>query len=106
MDKLKSFLEILASIGPMVLSLIPGTAAFAPLVSQAIAAAETIPGASGAQKKAAAVEIVTVGMKVANEAAGHQIVEPSTLGALVSQGIDTAVAAVNLVQAAKAPAAA
>lgn len=104
MDKLKQFLEILASVGPMILSLLPETAPFAPLVSQAIAAAEQIPGATGPQKKAIAVSIVQIAAQAGDQAAGRTVVDPATLGSLVSQGIDTTVAAVNLVQAAKAPA--
>ena len=95
---LDRFLQILASIGPLVLGLIPETAPYAGLVTQGIAAAETMAGASGAQKKAAALQIITTGMTAANSAVGHVIVDPAALTSLVSTGIDTTVAAVNLVQ--------
>ncbi len=95
---MKRFLQILAGIGPLILSLIPETAPFAGAIADAIGQVEAIPGATGPQKKAAALQIVTDGMTVANTVTGRVIADPPTLAGIVSQGIDTTVAAVNLIQ--------
>lgn len=73
-----------------------------PLIMHGIQTAESMKGASGAEKKAAALDLVRLGLAGVSGATGkHPLDEPSALEA-VSHGIDATVAAINAVQKAKA----
>lgn len=72
-----------------------------PLIMHGIQTAEGMKGATGAEKKAAALELVRTGLAGVAAAGKHPLDEPSALAA-VSHGIDATVAAINAVQKAKA----
>lgn len=72
-----------------------------PLIMHGIQTAEGMKGATGAEKKAAALELVRTGLAGVAAAGKHPLDEPSALAA-VSHGIDAVVASVNAVQKAKA----
>lgn len=90
------FLNILKLVVPQILALNPKTAAIAPLIVHGISEAEQIQGASGAEKKAHALNLVSVGIAGMNAAAGKVVVDPADVTQTVSDGIDTAVGVVNL----------
>ncbi len=91
------WLEILKQLGPMVVAtVVPGGAILAPIIVGAIAEAETIKGATGAQKKAAALNLVKAGAAGANAVAGKQVIDPAKAVAAAESGIDTVVSVVNI----------
>ena len=72
-----------------------------PLIMHGIQTAEGMKGATGAEKKARAIDLVRIGLSGVETATGkHPLDIPETLDA-VSHGIDATVAAVNAVQKAK-----
>lgn len=76
-----------------------------PLIIHGISTAEAMKGATSAEKKAQALDLVRIGLAGVEGATGkHPLDEPSALEA-VSHGIDATVAAINAVQKAKQPAA-
>ncbi len=92
---LPKWLQIAFQFAPMVLGVIPATAAIAAPVADAIGAAQMIEGASGAEKKAYVMKIAQDAIVSAN-AKGATLDVASTLAA-TSQGVDTAVAVINAV---------
>ncbi len=97
---LPKWLAIAFQFAPMVLSVIPATAPIAGVVSDAIGAAEMLPNANSAEKKAYVMEIAADAVKSAN-AKGATLDVQETLAA-TSQGIDTVVSVVNAVHDAHA----
>jgi hypothetical protein len=93
--------QILLTVAPLVLAQIPQTRALAPIVPGAIATAEDMLNASGAEKKAAAMNLVTAGVTATNVAAGREVIDPRAVNAVASSAIDTIVATTNLL--AKSP---
>ncbi len=76
-----------------------------PLIVHGIQTAESMKGASGADKKAKAIDLVRIGLAGVEGATGkHPLDVPEALDA-VSSGIDAVVAATNALAKAKAPAA-
>lgn len=99
----KDFGHVLEQIAPIALSVIPGVPpVLIPLVVHGIQTAEAIPGATGAQKKAAALDLVNTGIASTNAAAGKQVIDPTAINA-VGEGIDTVVGVVNLINGKPAP---
>ncbi len=91
------WLDLVKNLAPFILAAVPGVpAVLIPAIVHGIAVAETIPGASGAAKKAAVIDLVTTGLQTANAVKPGTIDEASTVAA-VSNGIDATVNAVNAV---------
>jgi len=102
--KLSDFFHALETVAPVVLSLVPGVPpVLVPVIQHGIQVAEGMPGATGEQKKAAALDLVNTGITATNAAAGKQVIDPSVINA-VSNGIDTTIGVVNILH--KAPVAA
>jgi hypothetical protein len=92
------WLELLKTFGPLVLSQIPGVPPVViPAIIHGIAVAESMKGATGAEKKAAALDLVATGMTTANAFAGKVILDPVALSGVVGQSIDAVVDTVNIV---------
>jgi hypothetical protein len=97
MSKFSRFLEILARVAPLTLSLIPGIpAAIAPFVAMGIAQAEHLPGASGPAKLQAAISITRQGFAGLNAAAGHEVIDPDLSDAALAHGISAVVDIANI----------
>lgn len=72
--------------------------ALIPLVNAGIQEAETIHGSdSGTVKLSHVINLVTIGANAANAAAGKTVINATALTGTVTQGINTAIAVVNLV---------
>ena len=96
------WLEILKNVGPIAIAAtVPGGAAIAPLVIAAIKSAEAIKGATGAEKKAHALEIVQAGAQVAANYTDK--IAPAEVTVTASAAIDAAVGATNIIHRAKTP---
>lgn len=91
------WLKVLELYGPMILAGIPQTQKIAPMVTQAIAAAEEMHTATGMQKKEHALTLVREGVLGLNAAAGKTVVDPEEIVHGVSSGIDTTVHVVNVI---------
>ena len=90
------WLSIVEQFAPTILMFTPA-APLAPFVAAGIHLAEQIPGASGAQKKAFAVQIAGLAANATAAAKGQQVFNDSQLENMVGGSIDLIVAAVNLV---------
>lgn len=100
---LKKFIEIVSTVGPVVLATIPGGDKIAPVIPKivdGINAAEAIKGASGADKKKHVLEIVENAIGIANQT-GKVSISTEDAKAIASQGIDTVVATVHVIEGAK-----
>ncbi len=95
---MKRWLQALAQFGPQILLFTP-LAPIAPAVVVAIHEAELIKGATGAQKKAHVLNIVTAAASGANAQAGKDVVDAADVAATASQTIDTIISVVNTVNA-------
>ncbi len=73
-----------------------------PLVVHGIQTAEGINGATGAEKKARAVELVRVGLTGVETASGKHPLDIPEAATAVDHGIDAVVSMVNAVKRAKA----
>ena len=92
---LKKWLEVAGAITTIVLKVTPA-APLAPFIGPAIQIAELIPGAKGFEKANVAKEIVKLAVTAANLKTGKTLVDPEALDSVITSGINTAVAAVNL----------
>lgn len=100
---LRKFLEVVASVGPVVIAAIPGGQKIAPIVPkviEAIGEAEKIRGASGAAKKAHVLNVVRSSVDVAN-ATGRVKLNPAEVEKIASESIDTVIATVHVIEGAK-----
>lgn len=103
---MSTWLALVEKLLPFVLSAIPKVPpSVIPIVMKGISDAEQIPGATGVQKKAAVMALVTDGLSGVDAVTGKPTVDVAGITNAVSQGIDTGVAVVNLVHAAQTPAA-
>lgn len=66
----------------------------------AVGTVETIPGADGPTKRAAALKLVGDGFTEVNDVTGTHKIDPTEVVSLVGQGIDLGLASVKLVHAA------
>lgn len=101
-----NWLQLVAHLAPVVLSVIPGAAPLAPIVSVAIQTAEAIPNASGPQKLAHAQQLVVDGAAATNAIAGHTVIDPDVAQKVAGEAISTIVDTANIIHDAHAPAAA
>lgn len=102
---LGKFTSLVRLLGPVVLAAVPGGEKIAPHVTtvlDAIADAEQMKGASGAEKKARALAIVAKGVATAN-ATGKVKLDVSEVQAIAAHGIDAVVGAVTVVGSAGVP---
>ncbi len=90
------WLRVLAIVGPKVLMFTP-LAPIAGIVVGAIQTAESIPGATGPQKKALVQELVSAGVQATNTLAGKTIIDPAVAQAASGSAIDTVVSVANIV---------
>ncbi len=98
------WLSLIGNLAPFVLAAIPGVPpVLIPAIVHGIQTAEQIPGASGAQKKAAVLDLVATGLTTTNSIAGSQKIDASATLAAVSSGIDATVNAVNAVHSVTNP---
>lgn len=72
-----------------------------PLILHAISTAEGMKGATGAEKKAAAIDLVRTGLAGVETVSGKHVLDIPEAEAAVSSGIDAAVHAVNAVKKAQ-----
>jgi hypothetical protein len=98
------FVSLLTTIAPVVLLAVPGGGLIAPLmplIVQGIADAHTLPGASGADKKAYVLQLV------ADATQATALIKPGTIDPALalqaaSHGIDAVITSINAVQVAHA----
>ena len=89
-----SWFSMIGKFAPFILAAIPGVPpAIIPYVAAAIQSAETIPGASGQQKLAAAVTIAQTGFAAAQAAGAH--VNATVVNDSLAAGTSAVVNAVN-----------
>jgi hypothetical protein len=101
------FVAIVSQLGPLVLAAVPGGEKIAPLIpviTGAIAEAEQIAGATGAEKKAHVMAIVKAGVETAN-ATGKVTIDLATVQQAADGGIDAVLNTVKAIEGAKKPAA-
>lgn len=98
MSKVSKFFSVLKQFAPIILALTP-LAPIAPAVAEAIATAETIPGASGSEKLAAAKAIVVDAAQAVNAQAGHDKVNVAEVEASADSVISGVVDSVNHIKA-------
>lgn len=100
--KLPKWLEILQTLGPTIIkSAFPQLAPITNLVISAAVAAESIPGATGEQKNAAAQQIAQIGSQITNATTGKPLVDPVVAAQITDQVFTTVVQAVNAINATK-----
>ncbi len=92
---MSKWLQILETIGPIALCFTP-LAPIAPIVIGAMKVAESLPGASGAQKKQLVQQLVSAGVGAANAMANRQVIDPSAATAASSAVIDATIGIVNI----------
>lgn len=100
---LRKFLEVVGQVGPVVMAAVPGGQKIAPIIPkviQAIGEAEKIKGATGAAKKEHVLNVVRSSVEVAN-ATGRVKLDAGDVEAIASQGIDTVIATVHVIEGAK-----
>lgn len=98
------WLQILETVGLAIMPFTPA-APLTPFVIGGIQLAEQIPGATGEQKKAVALQIVALGAQATNAAANKQVIDPAAAQATAAATINTIVGVTNLVHQASADAA-
>lgn len=97
------FADTVKVVGPVVLSVIPGVPpVLGPVIIHAISEAENLKGATGAQKKAHALNLINDSLNAVNAVKGETVLDPQQIVPAVSQGIDAVITTVNAVQAAHA----
>lgn len=96
MSTLGSFFQKLGHLAPIILAFTP-LAPIAPAVAAAIAEAEAIKGASGADKLAHVKQIARDAALAVNAAKGRQVVSVTGLDAAVDSAVATVVSVVNAV---------
>lgn len=95
------WLELVRTLAPFILAAVPGVPpVLIPAIIHGIQTAEQIPGASGPQKKAAVLDLVSTGITAANTVAGRPLVNKAHVTGAVSAGIDATVNAVNAIRSA------
>lgn len=97
-----TWLQIALRFAPMILSSIPQTQKIAGAVGDGIIIAESMPGASGADKKSAVMQMAANSITSVNAAAGKVVLDPQVTLAAASSAIDTTISVINLVHDAHA----
>lgn len=95
---LPNWVHVLENVGPLIVSIaFPPLAPAAGLIVAAAKAAESIPGATGAQKNAFAQQIAAIGAQITNQATGKPILDPAAAAQITSNVFDAVVNATNAV---------
>ena len=95
------WLRLLKTLGPGIVAvLVPGVGPIlAPIIVTAIAEAEKISGATGPEKKAAALELVKAGaVGVTIASGGKVVIDEAQAAATASSAIDTTVGVLNILR--------
>ncbi len=96
MSKWSTFFRIAGTVGVQALKLTP-LAPIADPVAIAIAEAQQIEGASGAEKLAHVTNIAIDAANAANAQAGHQVIDPAQIAATAQHAISTTYDAIKLI---------
>ena len=96
--KVKSFLKILAQVGPLALALHPATAKYAPKIIELVGAAEKLPGASGPDKKAFVMAALAPLVLAAATKKVKGFEQPDLALTTISAAIDTTIGVVGILQ--------
>ena len=91
----KKFGHLVEQLAPIALAVTGVPPVLVPIVVHGIQVAEEL-GGTGTEKKASAIDLVNTAILGTNIAAGKQVVDPNAIHA-VSNGIDTVVGVVNLI---------
>ena len=95
---MNKWLELVKLLAPIIVaSTVPGGAVLGPLIAHGISEAEKMKGATGSEKKAHVLNLVSDGVAGINTAKGQEVLDPSATVDAASKAIDTTVAVVNLV---------
>lgn len=101
---LKKFLEVVRTVGPVILAAVPGgekiPTDLVTTIVDAVGEAEQIKGSTGAEKKAHVMAVVAAGVKTAN-ATGKVKLDADEVAAVASAGVDAVVGTVKVVEGAK-----
>lgn len=89
---------LVSQLAPLLLSALGIPTEVVPLVTHAISTAETIPGATGPEKKAAALSIINDGILVLNDVAKRTVVDPVKIVPVIASAIDTVILILNMVK--------
>lgn len=95
-----NWLSLAKLVAPLLLGFIPQLQKHPEVVTaaaQGIQIAEQIPGATGAQKKDAVVQLVSTGIATANSVSGKAVIDHDATVAAVSAGIDATISAINAI---------
>src|SRR6266576_2660858 len=93
-----NWIQLLFGMAPAILAVAKVPAALIPTITHAMAEAQALPGASGADKKAHVLSIVQDGIDTLNTSKGKTVLDPAKTVAAVSGGIDTTIATIHLVE--------
>ena len=105
MKNITKWLDLAKLLAPIILTTVkPSLAPIASNIATGITEAEQIPGASGQDKLAHVQNIASNAATAINSAAGKTLVDTSSLQQTVQEGIDTTVAAINLIHKKSTPA--
>lgn len=83
---MQNFLAVFKLALPILGVLVPGSAAFLPLINIGVSEAAALPGASGADKRAHVLNLVAVGAAAAS-ATGKVPIDPATAQAIAANVI-------------------
>lgn len=93
-----NWLDLVKLIAPIVVAAtVPHGAVLGPLIATGISDAQQLQGASGTERKAIVLGLVTDGVIAINTAKGTEVLDPSAVHVAASQAIDTTVSIVNLI---------
>lgn len=90
-----TWLKVLFRVGPMILGGFHATARYAPIIVDAVAAAEQMADASGPDKKKKALDLVDVGVAAINAATTDRKVDPDVARTIAALAIDPLVTTTN-----------
>lgn len=94
-----NWLDLVKLLAPIVVAAtVPHGAVLGPLIATGISDAEQLMGASGAEKKAIVLGLVTDGVIAINAAKGTEVLDPSAVHVAASEAIDLTVRMVNLIR--------
>jgi hypothetical protein len=88
--------KVLIGLAPVILEVAGVPPIISTVVIHGMEEAQSIKGATGAEKKAHVLALVADAVTVLNEAKGQVVLNPLLTLAAVESGIDTTIAAVNL----------
>lgn len=94
--------SLVKQILPIALSLVPGLPpAVATSIVGTVIAVESLPGKTGAQKKAIVMDAAITQLQNVNVVKGHDVINVDVVAQAVDKGIDAGIAATNAIHTAK-----